>query len=572
MLTAPHYSLRAQAFKAWSQFIAVAILTTSCNQDVTLEPAGLAASSPAISFNHPSNSPLPETHNLIITASSGVPVIAVSPLAPWLLVETRYKVGGADLILQLAPAPKLKPGIYTTEVHATLPGTDAAELIVPVTLNISPAEAISANTSFIDLVNTIGNPQPAEYRLTINMPKDFTLSSVKNATDWLKLSGLLPDYAVTANTPANARAGQLTDALVFSAKNTITGAELSLNLPITLTLKDNNPTLIASSAFIKPIGRQKKTIDGGLAVSFPAAGAAFDFKAQKLTVNATADSAEAYLDILIDGKPTKLLAPNIGTGDYELFSAANPETHRIEILKRTEADFGTIRLNTFTLTQGAPLPRIADRSRKLLFMGASVTCGRFADRDASCNTGGKSNSGRLSHAFLLGELLNAETQLVCASGRGILAGAKTIPATDAQHLFSYATNDKQTYSTWSQDQYHPDAVVIGVGNNDINLEGYGTDPTFDERFIRGYASLIKAIRSQHPAAAIIITEGPIVSGDKKNHLGQLFLQISKDINDPKTYIMPSKQYPPDCNDHPSAATHSSIASDMALFIIQTLNW
>ena len=125
-------------------------------------------------------------------------------------------------------------------------------------------------------------------------------------------------------------------------------------------------------------------------------------------------------------------------------------------------------------------------------------------------------NGDLSYGMRLGRALSAQAQLVCYGGRGLIRdwrGRRDVP--NAPQFFDLAVVDElprlHPRATWDHAAYLPDVVVVSLGTNDFNL-ALGTFPEREE-FVAAYVAFARAIRARYPRAAIILTEGAIVSDD-----------------------------------------------------------
>lgn len=148
---------------------------------------------------------------------------------------------------------------------------------------------------------------------------------------------------------------------------------------------------------------------------------------------------------------------------------------------------------------GAPAPALlappAPKTRKLTFFGDSITCGYG-------NCGDETSGGFLTweedptrgYAYRTAELLDAEAELVCISGQGIVKNCNgdmgnPIPRFWCRQNLSYDT----PYDTHRQ----PDAVIINAGTNDC-----GGRVTHEE-FYAGAEAFLRELRRAYPDAEIV---------------------------------------------------------------------
>ncbi len=90
---------------------------------------------------------------------------------------------------------------------------------------------------------------------------------------------------------------------------------------------------------------------------------------------------------------------------------------------------------------------------------------------------------------------------------------------------------------------------------------------------------MRAIRARFPAAAIILTEGAIVSDDEnpqrpqKATLRDDLAETVRRLGDPRVTVFPSTHYPGDaCNAHPTRDQHAAMARDLEPAIRRAAGW
>jgi lysophospholipase L1-like esterase len=154
---------------------------------------------------------------------------------------------------------------------------------------------------------------------------------------------------------------------------------------------------------------------------------------------------------------------------------------------------------------------------------------------------------------------------VCRSGRGILNGSVASIPQDAIHFLDYTLTTPSGPMYWDHRLFTPDGILIALGNND--------DLNNSDRFINAYNGFLIKLRALYPNAMILLTEGPLIMGERKTQLTNYLNTIANSINDTKINYIPSKKHPNSpCNDHPDAKTHQAIAEELLPLIKEQLNW
>jgi len=306
-----------------------------------------------------------------------------------------------------------------------------------------------------------------------------------------------------------------------------------------------------------------------------------------LAMRASCTTGNCRLGVTVDGGARQDLRLQKGEQRRSVFTAADSSRgpHTVEIVSLTEAWQGIVGIRTFETPHGRLLPAPPWPERRLLFIGDSVTCGEAIDRGADCAiqhdpAGGA--DGDLSYGLLIARALSAQAQLVCYGGRGLVRdwrGRRDVP--NAPQFWDLAVVDElprlHPGARWDHAGYRPDVVVVALGTNDFNL----ALPAFPDReeFVGAYVAFVRAIRAGFPAAAVILTEGAIVSDDQdprrpqKTALREALAETGRRLGDPRVTVFPSAHYPGDaCNAHPTREQHAAMARDLEPVIRRAAGW
>lgn len=306
-------------------------------------------------------------------------------------------------------------------------------------------------------------------------------------------------------------------------------------------------------------GRYQTHPDHSVTLASAASNLSFMAAGSQLQFSASAEFEQAYIDVLVDGQlALKAYKLERNTSALNINIGENPkDEHLVEIYNRGEGDSSASKILKLHTQQ--PITQLTKPARKLMFIGASVTCGALAEPGNNCELNKASHNGRVAHA------LNAESQLICRSGRGILNGSLVSIPLDAVHFLDYILTTPSGPVYWDHRLFTPDGILITLGNND--------DLANSAVFIGAYTSLLSKLRALFPEATILLTEGPLINGERKNLLTSYLHTVVATANDPKISYIPSKKYPNSpCNDHPDAQTHQAIAEELLPLIKEKLNW
>ncbi len=155
-------------------------------------------------------------------------------------------------------------------------------------------------------------------------------------------------------------------------------------------------------------------------ISYPGVTLTVRFEGPVLKARLASTTDHTYLQVTVDAGAPKVLKLAEGPQDLELAAGLPSGPHTVEIVKRTETWQGVVTFLAFELPGGTLLPAPPAPSRRLLFIGDSVTCGSGVDRgDCDMDPFRPSNAVG-SFGMELGRRLAAEVHLVCWGGRGLI--------------------------------------------------------------------------------------------------------------------------------------------------------
>jgi lysophospholipase L1-like esterase len=312
-------------------------------------------------------------------------------------------------------------------------------------------------------------------------------------------------------------------------------------------------------------------------LAYPGTGLEFRFTGTGAQLSVASDTPNSALTVVVDhGAPTlKLLAK----GDNTVVLAANLDNfaHTLQIYKRTETWQGIVTVNGVTLSPGAtPLDLPPLPTRKLMFVGDSVTCGVGIDNNAKCTHDPNlpDINPYESYGMLLGRRLDADTQLVCYGGRGLERDYRGLTIADnvvniPQFLTLAIPSDNPAGRVpYDVTRFQPDAIVLSVGTNDFNLEN--TKPLDQPTWVAEYVAFLHQVRRNYPHSLIVVTEGAIVTNPL---LAQMVQRAAAQSLDARVLYAPSQHYPGNgCNGHPTGVQHRHMADDFEPVLRRALNW
>ncbi|MEN0036100.1 MAG: bifunctional acetylxylan esterase/glucomannan deacetylase AxeC2 [Cellvibrio sp.] len=327
--------------------------------------------------------------------------------------------------------------------------------------------------------------------------------------------------------------------------------------------------IAASDSFITRIGRTHTNADKSQTFGFPGVTFITEVEGSKLSANLQSSAGNSWIDVIVDGgTPQTIRVPQQAT-DIELFNFSSAAKHRVEIIHRSENWHGSVTLNNFAVTDGVFFVPAALPKRKMLVLGDSVTCGEAIDRVAGEEKNTRWWNAHESYGMLTAKALNAQVNLVCWGGRGLIRSwnGKTDDA-NLPDFYEYAVGDNNPAYKWDHKQYQPDLIVSAIGTNDFS-QGIPDRETY----VTAYVKLINKLLANHPKAHIALTEGSILNSEKKAALIDYIREAISRVNDSRVHQVTSTYYPGDASDaHPTKEQHAAMAKDLAPQLKSLMDW
>ena len=305
----------------------------------------------------------------------------------------------------------------------------------------------------------------------------------------------------------------------------------------------------------------------------------------KLTQTDGFSGGPTYFDVVFDGVVGTPFTVS-GTQTVVLASGKPVGKHTVEISKRTEPIFGTVRFEGFTFTGGTGLlPPPARLARRVEFLGDSTIDGYGIEGDFSttCKVGAVNgappqyDSPRKSVAWKTAEGLGAELSLLGYSGKGMARNEDGL-ATDTFPLLYPRTLPDVAGSAWTFASYVPDAVLVALGGAD-----YSGDPagTFPAGFDAAYASLLADIRGHYGASTyvflVVWSQHKAYDGVRQAITGAIDFAIMSRPAGEKNYklVLPEADFATDetgCQFHGNATHHAAMATQLVSGIKAVTMW
>jgi len=335
--------------------------------------------------------------------------------------------------------------------------------------------------------------------------------------------------------------------------------------------EENNSSnnIAATNVHITQMGRAEKTSDGSARFSYPGVTFMLNTKADSLSMVASSNSGNGWLDIIVDETTPNVIQLSKEPQTYELFHFPTIGKHTVRIINRTETWQAINTINKFELNKGEFLTASKLPSRKLMVLGDSVTCAEMIDRVPGEKPNARWNNARESYGMLIATALHAQVQLVCMGGHGLVrTWDNKTNSLNLADFYPLAIPNEGSTVAWDEKLYEPDVIVSAIGTNDFS-------PGIPDRehYVNTYVKFLLKVLADHKHAQIFITEGAILNGEKKAVLVDYLTETLKRVNDKRVHIATSTYYPGDNTDaHPTKEQHAAMAKDLEPQIKKVMEW
>jgi endoglucanase len=275
-------------------------------------------------------------------------------------------------------------------------------------------------------------------------------------------------------------------------------------------------------------------------------------------------SGENAFQIRIDGivrLPRLVVHGNI---DLLLASDLSFEEHTLELIKLTECFIGSSQLLGLQLLDGELLPPPSPQSRRIEFMGDSITGGFGVMADQLTDYLPYTCDVTQAYSWLTAETLGYEPRISAWSGLGLVRNFDDSPLTWTERYPWVIPDLKEEPGSHLSWQAH--VVVINLGTNDFSG---GVVPD-EQQYVDAYIQLIAQARSAHPDARIICCVGPILDDPALSILRSYVQQAVIGCQLDRVYHLEfnhqQTQHGYGVSFHPSALTHQLMARQLSGFI------
>ena len=337
---------------------------------------------------------------------------------------------------------------------------------------------------------------------------------------------------------------------------------------------DSLRTVPANSPAVLYEGRCAVDPDGSVRLGFPGVTVHLRFRGTTLVLKARANK-DNFLDVSVDDGAPAQVRLRAGDGEYPVVKVPEVSEHTVTLTRCNESWQGTFTVLGFdpgadgTLLAPKELP-----SRRLMFIGDSVTCGEMTAWTPDPDPGrGSDANARLSYGMILARRLGAQCALVSCGGRGIVRDWQgNRDGGNAPQFYELALPDDPAVF-WRHSLYMPDAIGIQLGTNDFS-RGI---PDQNE-FVNAYVEFVRKVQRDAPGALIFLMDSPILQDDplggpRRTALHAYLAGIVSRVASPRVILAPLPHYPGvPGNGHPTGPEHRAMAAELEPLLKSQLGW
>lgn len=294
-------------------------------------------------------------------------------------------------------------------------------------------------------------------------------------TEGKRVSFAAPDGSVSS--PATVGV-TFTATAAKAGTHTFTVTDGARSASCTVTVFDTDEKAYAATdPLVRILGRTEQNADGAILLNNTAAGFEITFYGKSLSVdlaNAAGAPDTTMIAVFVDGRgdaevnKLDLRTAGVASGSTRRVTLASFDTaglHTVRVQKVTEESLSSA-IFSAVYVEGGLVPTVADEALRLMVFGDSITCGYGNIRPSSMADGNNSQieNGLLTYAMRAATMLNADAHIFSRSGLGLYTNpyGSTSWLKDIYGKVSPASN-----TDWDMTSWVPDAIVIGIGTNDI---------------------------------------------------------------------------------------------------------
>lgn len=322
---------------------------------------------------------------------------------------------------------------------------------------------------------------------------------------------------------------------------------------------------------------------GGVEFSFYGKQAEITIKGDSI---ASSDTNLTRIGISVNGKRVIDDQVNQPLKTYTVFKSETEQNVTVTVIKLSEAAMSTVGIQEIVVDAAGVIKPTPDNSRKIEFIGDSITCGYGIDDEHELHSFSTATEDiTKSYAYITAQQLQADYSMVSYSGYGIITGYTETGHKLTTHLLPdyYEKVGKSEGKfddvllpqdiRWDFNTFVPDLIVINLGTNDDSYTKDDTDKQTE--YAEEYVRFLTLVRRNNPCAPILCTLG-MMGGRLYPFVETAVSEFKQKTGDTNITAMKfDEQLAADgyaADFHPSKATQLKAANTLTAHIRELLKW
>lgn len=266
------------------------------------------------------------------------------------------------------------------------------------------------------------------------------------------------------------------------------------------------------SEYISYMGRFSKVNSKEYVCSYPASTIKIRTNAQSVIIllqDYPLDIHNNYIAVAVDGVVIKEFPLHKDSLEYTVFTSTDNIMHTVEVCKRTEGLCGNMGFKGFKISEGAKLEKIDDISKKIIFIGNSITCGYGNEASSPTETyTAATENAYMSYAAIAARHVKAQYHLIAFSGKGVYRNwGDTVFDKETMPQIFMRTLVHDSTQLWKHSDFKPKLIVINLGTNDFSPPLQAQEDLFVSR----YTAFLKKIQELYPQTPIICVNSQMLN-------------------------------------------------------------
>ena len=278
-----------------------------------------------------------------------------------------------------------------------------------------------------------------------------------------------------------------------------------------------------------------------------------------------------YFSVIIDGGELFVFHGERDKKVYRIASGLPDGEHDLLLFKRTEASVGVVQFHGFELSEKASVLPPTKFSRKIEFIGDSITCGYGNEaKDETEHFSPLTENNYLAYGALTARAFGADYTCISYSGIGVYTSRGDTKNTILTRYNKILPCDPNAFWDYSQTTT-PQVLVINLGTNDFYKDNPG------ENYERCYLELLKMVRKNYPKTQIFCCLGPMMWGKIVQENKDLIMSAIQKLEDNNITFVEFKSHNKNKSGlgadwHPSIKSHQEMSEVLIKAIEENTDW